>query len=191
MLLGPFEDKINDPKRIEELSLAHKRKQLQEFDKIDKAEIYGKIWWIITKISKKKIIFFFLKESKEKGFAEKAQDTIINNIQIYVKNVHIRYEDKHSIKNKTISFGIFLKEFKAETVDSNGKPNFLNAEEKIVYKLGSLTGFNIYWNCGDKKDCLISTQSDFQPKKDAWAVKFELIFFYFFLLLSQINKNLI
>lgn len=41
VLCGPFEEKINDPKRIDELSLAHKRKQLNEFEKIDKAELTG------------------------------------------------------------------------------------------------------------------------------------------------------
>jgi vacuolar protein sorting-associated protein 13A/C len=41
VLLGPFEEKINDPKRIEEMLLAYKRKQLLEMEKIDKTEIYG------------------------------------------------------------------------------------------------------------------------------------------------------
>ncbi len=88
VLLGPFEDKINDPKRVEEIFAAHKRKQLQEMEKIDKAEFI---------------------DNKEKGFAEKLQDTIINNIQIYIKNVHIRYEDKHSLPGKILSFGIYIK----------------------------------------------------------------------------------
>lgn len=41
VLLAPFEDKINDPKKIEEMLHSYKRKQLQEFEKFDKAEIYG------------------------------------------------------------------------------------------------------------------------------------------------------
>ena len=41
VLLAPFEDKINDSKKIEEMLLTYKRKQLQEFEKFDKAEIYG------------------------------------------------------------------------------------------------------------------------------------------------------
>jgi vacuolar protein sorting-associated protein 13A/C len=151
VLLGPFEENINDPKRVEEISQAHKRKMLQEFEKIDKAEIY---------------------ENKEKGFAEKVQDTIINNIQIYVRNVHIRYEDKFSIKNKVISFGLYLSEFKAETVDSTGKPNFLNADEKIIFKLGSLTGFNVYWNSSDTIDTLISIRPELnnKDKEFVWVI---------------------
>jgi hypothetical protein len=43
VLLAPFEDKINDPVKIEEMLLSYKQKQLQEFEKFDKAEIYGLI----------------------------------------------------------------------------------------------------------------------------------------------------
>ncbi len=41
VLLGPFEDKINDPVKIDEIDLAYKKKQLQEVEKIDKTEISG------------------------------------------------------------------------------------------------------------------------------------------------------
>jgi vacuolar protein sorting-associated protein 13A/C len=40
VLCGPFEDKIHDPKRIEEIFSAHKRKQLQEIEKIDEAQLF-------------------------------------------------------------------------------------------------------------------------------------------------------
>lgn len=149
VLLGPFEDKIDDPARVEELSMVHKRKQLQEFENLDNRDLV---------------------ESKEKGYADKVQDTIINNIQVYVKNVHIRYEDKHSLKDKNISFGLYLKEFKAETVDEDNQPNFMNADAKIIYKLGSLTGFNMYWNCesGQPKNLLISSNDQFNPLNNFW-----------------------
>ena len=119
---------------------------------------------------------FQIKETKEKGFAEKAQDTIINNIQVYVKNIHIRYEDKHSIKNKIISFGLYFKEFKTETVDADDKPNFLTSDEKTIYKKGSLVGFNSYWNYGEDKSSLIILQpNESDPKQQTWSVyKLEL-----------------
>ena len=41
VLCGPFEDKIHDPKRIEEIFIAHKRKQLKEIEKIDDAQLYN------------------------------------------------------------------------------------------------------------------------------------------------------
>lgn len=41
ILLGPFEEKKYDPKRIEELNSAHKRKELLETEKIERAQIFG------------------------------------------------------------------------------------------------------------------------------------------------------
>ena len=99
-------------------------------------------------------------------------NTIINNIQVYIKNIHIRYEDKYSIKNKIVSFGIFLKEFRAETVDAEGNPNFLNADEKLINKNGSLSGFNVYWNCNSIKDSLIVQQKEFEKNRDYCVVSF-------------------
>lgn len=127
VLLGPFEEKLFDPKRIEELFAAHKRKQLSELEKFDKSQL-------------------LLLDNKQKGYTETLQDTIVNNIHIHVQNVHIRYEDKYSIKNKTISFGIYLKEFIAQTVDDKGKEYFSSSDDKTIYKIGELVGFNVYWN---------------------------------------------
>jgi vacuolar protein sorting-associated protein 13A/C len=38
VLCGPFEDKIHDPNKIEEIHAAHKRKKLAEIEKLDEAE---------------------------------------------------------------------------------------------------------------------------------------------------------
>ncbi len=105
-------------------------------------------------------------DDDEQSWADSITNTIINNIQVVIKNIHIRYEDKFSVKNKNVSFGVYLKEFRAKTVDAEGKPNFLNAEEKIVYKMGTLTGFNVYWNCNNLKDSLIIHQKEFEKNRD-------------------------
>ena len=47
----------------------------------------------------------------------------------------------------------------------------MNADEKIVYKLGLLTGFNVYWNCANNQDGFLTTKPDFNPKNDkTWVV---------------------
>jgi len=52
VLLGPFEDKINDPVKIDEMDLAYKKKQLQEVEKLDKTEILGKyLEFVSTNVS--------------------------------------------------------------------------------------------------------------------------------------------
>lgn len=146
VLLGPFEENIYDQKRVDEIFTAHKRKQLSEMEKFDKAQLL---------------------DTKQKGYADTLQDTIVNNIHIHIQNVHIRYEDKYSIKNKTISFGFYLKEFIAQTVDVNNKPYFSKADEKVIHKTGSLEGLNIYWNCNtNNPGSLIIEQNEFKLNKD-------------------------
>lgn len=152
VLCGPFEDKIHDPNKIKEIHDAYKRKKLTEIEKIDEAGLMED-------------------SDDEQSYTEQITNTIINNIQVYIKNIHIRYEDNYSIKNRNVSFGLFLKEFRAETVDSEGRPNFLNAEEKIIYKQGILNGFNFYWNAdGTHKDSLIIQQKEFSSQSRDFCV---------------------
>lgn len=98
-----------------------------------------------------------------------------------MKNIHIRYEDKHSIANKIISFGLYFKEFKTETVDVDGKPNFLTSDEKTIYKKGSLVGFNSYWNYGEDKSSLVILEANetIDPKQQKWSVNENFIFWNF------------
>ena len=98
---------------------------------------------------------------------EKTTDMIINNIQIKINNVHIRYEDKYTNKDKVISFGIHIKSLKIETVNEHGDAKF-STSDSVIYKMGKLTGFNMYWNSETSMDSLISTKKDL--KSDQWTV---------------------
>jgi hypothetical protein len=59
-------------------------------------------------------------------------------------------------------------------VDENGKSNFLNAAEKIIYKSGILKGFNFYWNSGDPKESLIVEQKNYK-NDDVWTVNITVL----------------
>lgn len=74
-------------------------------------------------------------------------EKIIDNIQLSFKNIHLRWEDATS----GFSFGITLKDFQANTTDSDWKPAFIDRSTKpeiksAVYKLLSLEGLRVYWN---------------------------------------------
>ena len=70
-----------------------------------------------------------------------------------------------TIVNIPISFGIYLKHFIAQTVDTNHKP-FAKSDETSIYKDGILEGFNIYWNCHHlNPGTLIIQQNDFNKDK--------------------------
>ena len=50
------------------------------------------------------------KDPKEDSFAEKLATNVIKNLQINIKDIHIRYEDRHSNPKKPFSVGVTLKE---------------------------------------------------------------------------------
>lgn len=68
---------------------------------------------------------------------------------------------------KTISFGVYLKEFITQTVDEKSQPYFSQADDKIIYKVGQLKGFNVYWNCDiNDSSSLMIEKPEFKANKD-------------------------
>lgn len=49
-------------------------------------------------------------DSKADSFGEKLAAQVIKNLQISIKDIHIRYEDSFSIPNRTFSLGLTLSE---------------------------------------------------------------------------------
>jgi vacuolar protein sorting-associated protein 13A/C len=50
---------------------------------------------------------------------------IVDNVQLTVKNIHIRYEDEFSAgAGSNFSFGLTLKEFSANTTNQNWQTGF-------------------------------------------------------------------
>jgi vacuolar protein sorting-associated protein 13A/C len=73
---------------------------------------------------------------------------IIDNLQLTIKDIHIRYEDEIS---KRYSFGVTLEEFKLYTVNAKGESEYIDrnkpeyANEPLRKKL-ELSNLGIYWN---------------------------------------------
>ena len=67
---------------------------------------------------------------------------IINNINIHIKNIVIRFEDNISNPISPFAFGIILKEIKINSLKENNNADF-------CYKLISFNDFNIFWDCSN------------------------------------------
>lgn len=78
----------------------------------------------------------------ENSFVGQFVTKILNNLQITVQNLHLRYEDTGS--NKTpFAFGVTLEKLKIYTTDAEWKETFLTEEQvkqKIIYKVESKNG---------------------------------------------------
>ncbi|KAJ3072035.1 hypothetical protein HDU98_004400 [Podochytrium sp. JEL0797] len=88
---------------------------------------------------------------------------IVDNLQISIQNIHIRYEDKSmGSNNKPLSIGITLSEFSAASTDENWKEAFIHDEVGIIHKLIRLESLTVYYN---NEDDTLSNLSPDELKK--------------------------
>lgn len=79
-------------------------------------------------------VVFTDKPKMEKGFAEKLVAQIINNIQIKINDVHIRYEDRYTI-NTPFAFGITLSKLSVHTTNENWIEEIVQASVTKIFKV--------------------------------------------------------
>ncbi|KAL5518944.1 VPS13 [Sanghuangporus vaninii] len=71
---------------------------------------------------------------------------IVNNVQIKITNIHLRYEDKQTSPSHPFAVGITLASLSAVSVDENWMPKYLDASEQSIHKLLSLDSLAVYFN---------------------------------------------
>ncbi|KAF8274093.1 hypothetical protein EI94DRAFT_1696360 [Lactarius quietus] len=76
--------------------------------------------------------------AENQGFIASFLAKLLNNIQVTVKNVHIRYEDNISVPGHPFAVGVTLASFSAISVDGNWVPAFIEGSSKTVHKLAKL-----------------------------------------------------
>jgi vacuolar protein sorting-associated protein 13A/C len=86
------------------------------------------------------------RKKNEDGFLESLKMKIINNLQIFVDGIHIRYEDDQANPEQPFAFGITLEHFHAQSTDGNWNPTFLKLKEEIQHKLVTLKNLAVYWD---------------------------------------------
>ncbi|KAJ4486135.1 vacuolar protein sorting-associated protein 13 [Lentinula aciculospora] len=71
---------------------------------------------------------------------------IINNLQITVQNIHIRYEDKMSAPGHPFAAGITLAGFTAVSVNEVWQPTFIESSAGAIHKLAKLESLALYFD---------------------------------------------
>jgi len=69
--------------------------------------------------------------SMAKGWLTK----IMDNVQIYIDKIHIRYEDDQTYPGHPFVAGITLEHLHAQSTNDSWEPAFVNSEEKLVHKV--------------------------------------------------------
>ncbi|KAI8625069.1 vacuolar protein sorting-associated protein 13 [Xylariaceae sp. FL1651] len=114
-----------------------RRKQRLKMEKLDSAEL-------IKERSQEGLSHE--EQKKSQSFTESLVTKIVDNLQVTVKNIHVRYEDSISAPGHPFALGITLEEFSAVSTDGEWKPTFIQNTSKTTHKLAKLAALGIYWN---------------------------------------------
>lgn len=85
-------------------------------------------------------------QKKQQSFTAALTTTIIDNVQIQVKNVHIRYEDAVSDPGHPFAVGLTLQELSAVSTDENWRPTWVQSTTPQTHKLATLGSLALYWD---------------------------------------------
>ncbi|PNY25073.1 Vacuolar protein sorting-associated protein 13 [Tolypocladium capitatum] len=85
-------------------------------------------------------------QQKNQSFTQSLVTKIADNLQVTVKNIHIRYEDSISAPGHPFALGLTLEEFSAVSTDGQWKPTFIQDSSTVTHKLATLGALAVYWN---------------------------------------------
>ena len=89
-------------------------------------------------------------QQRNQTFTTSLVTAIVDNLQVSVKNVHIRYEDSVADPGHPFAAGITLKEISAVSTDENWKPTFIQNSSSTTHKLATLGALAVYWDSDAK-----------------------------------------
>ncbi|KAJ6610914.1 vacuolar protein sorting-associated protein 13 [Mycena sp. CBHHK59/15] len=83
---------------------------------------------------------------QSQGLWESLTAKIINNLQVTVKNIHVRYEDKLSVPGHPFAAGITLAGFTAASVNDKWQAAFIESTAGAIHKLAKLQSLAVYFD---------------------------------------------
>lgn len=85
--------------------------------------------------------------AKNQSFSDSLVTKIVDNLQITIKHIHLRYEDTENIFTENpYSIGVTLSEISAVSTDENWSPTFISIASSLTHKLFTLDSLCCYWN---------------------------------------------
>lgn len=86
---------------------------------------------------------------------------IVENLQLNIKDVHIRFEDQISIPNRNFCCGLIIESLTAQSCDSNFVPGFTAnwAQQQATFKIVELNSFSLYLDPLEDDEVLSNLES--------------------------------
>ncbi|KAF8938290.1 hypothetical protein BGZ58_001218 [Dissophora ornata] len=85
-------------------------------------------------------------EKKNATFLNQLITKVVDNLQVSINNIHVRYEDKLSDPKHPFSAGLTLSQLSAVSTDGEWVPTFIHDEANTIHKLATLDSLAMYWN---------------------------------------------
>ncbi|KAJ2952086.1 hypothetical protein O0L34_g4356 [Tuta absoluta] len=126
LVVNPNAEVKYDKEKEERLALASKQAELARVEEAKKKEVE--------------------EDKMDETFVEKLVTQIIKNVQLTIKDIHVRYEDSITNPKQPFSLGITLHNLSVHTTDENWKQTVVTEAVTKIYKILSLEGLAIYWN---------------------------------------------
>lgn len=86
----------------------------------------------------------------QESFTTQLITKIVDNLQVTIKNIHIRFEDSTSNPERMFAVGVTLKSLSAVSTDADWNDSFIVNPQDAVNKLVKLHSFSVYWNTRDQ-----------------------------------------
>ncbi|CRK28474.1 hypothetical protein BN1723_003552 [Verticillium longisporum] len=131
LLASPKEDAAYDEDEEE------RRKQRIKMEKLDSAEL-------LKERSQEGLSSE--EQKKNQSFTQSLVTKIVDNLQVTIKNIHVRYEDSISTPGHPFALGVTLQEFSAVSTNGEWTPTFIQDSTKSTHKLAKLGALAVYWN---------------------------------------------
>lgn len=140
LLLGPLDFQNFTSNEAIERSLAHKQAKLIQAEKaIELAATFTE-----------------QNDPKATTYLQNLTTKIIDNIEIKISNIHIRYEDSKSFPGELFSFGCTLENFIVTTTNHRWEETFVardGEKQQTIFKKAKVENFVAYWNTNSQALC--------------------------------------
>lgn len=85
-------------------------------------------------------------QQKNQSFTDSLVTAIVDNLQVSIKNIHVRYEDSIAAPGHPFAIGLTLQDLGAVSTDADWRPTSIQPTSSSTHKLVSLNALAVYWN---------------------------------------------
>ncbi|XP_055691450.1 intermembrane lipid transfer protein Vps13D isoform X2 [Lutzomyia longipalpis] len=86
------------------------------------------------------------------NFGTSLVTNIVENLQLKISDVHIRYEDSITVPNQRFACGVTVEWLSAQSCDSNWRPGIASGQSVASFKLVELQSLSLYWDLLDNHE---------------------------------------